>query len=270
MYSLFGGTGFIGSHLHRLGRTILVPREQREAPTSDIIYLISTTDNYNIFDKPYLDIDVNLRILTETLEANRNRWGSNFTFGFASSFFVYGNNELPFVETQLCNPMGFYSISKFAAERYVQTYCRTYNIPYQIYRFANVYGPGDIFGKKKNAFQYLIDKMKKDETISIYGDGNFVRDMVHVSDVCDSIIYCLENAPDGEIINVGTGQAHRWLSLMKIAKEIIGSKSEFEYIPVPEFHKIVGITNAYLDVGKLAGYGWSSKIGVEEGIRSLL
>ena len=96
MYSLFGGTGFIGSHLHRLGRTILVPREQREAPTSDIIYLISTTDNYNIFDKPYLDIDVNLRILTETLEANRNRWGSNFTFGFASSFFVYGNNELPF------------------------------------------------------------------------------------------------------------------------------------------------------------------------------
>lgn len=270
MISLYGSTGFIGSHLMKTGKFIGVPREQREAPTSDIIYLISTTDNYNMFDKPYLDIDVNLRILTETLEANRRKYGNKFSFGFASSFFVYGNNELPFIETQLCNPMGFYSISKFAAERYVQTYCRTYNIPYQIYRFANVYGPDDKFSKKKNAFQYLIDKLKNDETVTIYGDGNFVRDMIHVKDVCDAVVYCMENAPDGEIINIGTGQAHRWLSLMKMAKQIIGSKSEFEYIPVPEFHKIVGITNAYLDVSKINSYGWEAKIGIDEGIRSVV
>lgn len=270
MISLYGSTGFIGSHLMKTGDFFPVPREQREALTSDIIYLISTTHNYNMFDKPYLDIDTNLRVLTETLEANRLKYGNKFSFGFASSFFVYGNNELPFREDMLCNPMGFYSISKYAAERYVQTYCQTYNIPYQIYRFANVYGPGDIFGKQKNAFQYLIDKMKKNETISIYADGKFVRDMIHVQDVCEALVFCMENAPDGEVINIGSGIPYRWLDLMNRAKFIVGSESEFEYIPVPEFHKIIGIKDAYLDVSKLKSYGWEAKIGLNEGIRSLL
>jgi len=68
--TIFGASGFIGSHLFEIykGRAIAPDRAERIAETNDIIYLISTIDNYNVFDAPFLDVDTNLTVLIEHLQ----------------------------------------------------------------------------------------------------------------------------------------------------------------------------------------------------------
>ena len=158
--SVYGGTGFVGGNFSRMypDETIVIPREQREPESDEILYLISTVDNYNVHTNITLDVETNLKILCETLDKCRDL---DVTFNFISSWFVYGDIPLPAREDSHCKPTGFYSITKRAAEDLVMSFCRTYDKKYRILRLANVMGAGD--GKtsaKKNALAFMVDKMK--------------------------------------------------------------------------------------------------------------
>ena len=91
---LFGGTGFIGSEFAHLFQkeTYLHPREDTVPVSENILYMISTTDNYNVFNNLYLDVNTNIIKLLNVLENSKNK---NLTFNFVSSWFVYGDTELP-------------------------------------------------------------------------------------------------------------------------------------------------------------------------------
>ena len=64
-YSIFGGTGFIGGHFcDRYSEDIIIQgREERIPSTKNILYFISTVDNYNIFKDITLDVETNLKVL---------------------------------------------------------------------------------------------------------------------------------------------------------------------------------------------------------------
>jgi len=89
--SIFGGTGYIGSKFREIypEKSILIDRESRIPKTKNILYLISTTTNQNIFEDLHIDIDTNLNLLMEVLS---NCKKDNIIFNFVSSCFVYGNN----------------------------------------------------------------------------------------------------------------------------------------------------------------------------------
>jgi hypothetical protein len=59
IYSIYGGTGFVGGNFCRLfsDKVIIQKREEREPNTNQIIYFISTVDNYNIHTNITLDVD---------------------------------------------------------------------------------------------------------------------------------------------------------------------------------------------------------------------
>ncbi len=139
--SVFGATGFIGGRYCKTfpNSVIKIPRESNVAMSNKILYFISTTTNYNIFDNPFLDIETNLIKLISVLEENKDK--PNLEFNFISSWFVYGEQEeLPAKETSHCDPRGFYSITKRAAEQLLVSYCETFNINYRILRLCNVIG----------------------------------------------------------------------------------------------------------------------------------
>ncbi len=162
LINIFGGKGFIGSTYAKLYPQSLVldRNDYVPKPMADILYFISTVDNYNVFTNPHLDIDTNLSLLVEVLENWRNNYPLG-VFNFISSWFVYGNVELPATENAPCNPQGFYSITKRAAEQLLISYCKTFNLKYRILRLPNVLGKGDTkVSKKKNAIQFLINEMK--------------------------------------------------------------------------------------------------------------
>ena len=270
--NVFGGTGFIGSKFVDLYRdeVIVNDREDYESQSNNILYFISTVDNYNIWNNPQLDIETNLTLLIDVLEKCKKN--KDTVFNFISSWFVYGKTkDLPAHEDTYCNPTGFYSITKRAAEQLLSSYCETFGLNYRILRLCNVYGAQDKKASaKKNALQFLVSEVANHQDINLYDRGENVRDFMHVEDVCRAIRLAIKKLPLNQIINVGSGKPHKMIDLMEYVKKQTGSPSAFNFIEAPSFHQIVQIKNMYLDTSKLQKLGFSPRISIEEGLDQLI
>jgi nucleoside-diphosphate-sugar epimerase len=269
MISIFGGTGFVGGNYCKMfpSKTIKIERESREPKSQDILYFISTVDNYNIHTNITLDVETNLKVLCEVLDYCRE---GEITFNFISSWFVYGETELPAKEDYFCSPAGFYSITKKAAEDLLISFCRTYGIDYRILRLCNVMGNGD--GKvsaKKNALSYMIDLLKKNEDVYVYDNGTPIRDIMHVDDVCRAIDLVCNKGNLNEIYNIGSGQPTTVSAIIETAKQYLGSTSNIKSKEAPEFHKLVQTKDFWMDTTKLKRLGFTQEISNEQIIQEL-
>jgi len=257
--SVYGSTGFVGSQFVLDSKFNIEPlsRVNLDPSFSEVVYFVGTTDNYNVLDNPKLDIQVNLEFLIDQLESLRLKFGK-FRFNFISSWFVYGNAQSPpFKEEGPCDPKGFYSISKYAAELFLKSYCATYEIEFRIIRLSNIFGSGDAgISKKKNALQYLVNEIKLGNPINLYEGGLFVRDYLDVRDVAVALDTIIEQAPYNITINVGSGEPVQFIDLMERAKEAFGSDSDLIAIETPPFHKIVQVRDSWLDTSKLRSLGF--------------
>ena len=269
MISIFGATGFIGSNFCRMyNDTIQIPRESNITESSDILYLISTVDNYNIFSNPYIDIETNIIKLVNVLEECRKQ---QVTFNFISSWFVYGNCEYPKKESNICNPVGFYSVTKHTAERIVEEYGKTFNIPYRILRLPNVVGGIDQkASSKKNVLQNTINLLKNDQPVQLFNAGIFERDYMHVNDVCRAIELVIKSSPVNNIYNIGTGISTRFIDLVKFAKINLNSSSELHFVDTPVEFKHFYIPSCQLDVTKLRYLGHTANTGIYETVTSMI
>ena len=272
--SVFGGTGFIGSRFCEMypNETILIDREDYAPKSNNILYFISTVDNYNIHRDLHVDIDTNLTVLVNMLE-NIDRNNKEVVINFISSWFVYGKNKtLPFNEDLSdCNPTGFYSITKRCAEQILISFCKTFDIKYRIFRLANVLGEGDNkVSRKKNALQYMIKCIAQNEEIFLYDGGNVVRDYIYVDDACEAIHTLVRNAEYDQIINIGNGIPYVLKDIITQAVETAQSSSKVNIIKPSYFHEIVQVKDSYLDVTKLKSYKFEGKYDMDEIVKRLI
>lgn len=273
LINVFGSTGFIGSKFCEMFSADVVksPRNDFLPKTNNILYFISTVDNYNVHNNLHIDIDTNLTVLMNVLESLKNK--PDVTFNFVSSWFVYGqNNEIPFREDySKCNPTGFYSITKHCAEQLLISFCQTFNIKYRIFRLANVLGEGDKkISKKKNALQFLIKEIVNNKDVHLYYGGEVLRDYMYVEDVCAAIKLCIDTAPTNQIINIGSGKPYRFIDMINKAIEYSKSSSKIIQIKPTIFHDIVQVRHSYLDTSKLSSYGFKLKHNINEIIEKLV
>ena len=271
---MFPSTGFIGNRFCELNSTevIRIPRDDYSPQSNQILYLISTIDNYNIHKDLFLDIDTNLTILMKVL-SNIDHNNKELVFNFVSSWFVYGkNNNVPFKENDLeCNPTGFYSITKRCAEQMIISFCETFDIKYRIFRLANVLGEGDNkISKKKNALQFLIKEIVHGNDVELYYGGNVLRDYIYVDDVCNAIKYCMDYGPVNQIINIGSGKPYLLLNVIKNALEVTNSPSKIIDIYPPHFHNVVQVKDSYLDTTKLKNIGYECQYDIDTIVHKLV
>jgi len=261
LVNLFGGYGYIGSEFKSKFSCVvnekydLVPNLEKNV--TDILYLISTIDNHTMKVNPYIDIETNLTTLIKVLENFRMLNRSDVVFNFASSWFVYGNTEVPAKETSVCNPIGFYSITKRTAEQLLISYCQTYNLKYRILRFGNVIGNNDSkVSARKNVLTFLLNKIQNNEPIPIYCEGKFYRDYIHVSDLCNAIQLIMNEFAVNDIINVSNGEPIQFIDIIQYAIKKYNSTSKITFINGNE------TTSMYLDVSKLKSLGYEKKFSV--------
>lgn len=267
------GNGFIGSNYNKKYLSIVQPKNDL-VPTNmcrDILYTISTIDNYNVFNNMYVDVDTNLTHLLRVLEQFKkmqDRSQHTHYFNFVSSWFVYGNVELPATEESYCNPKGFYSITKRAAEQLLISFCETFNLHYRIFRLANVVGFDDSkISKKKNALCYLLDKIKNNMTVDLYEGGILYRDYIEVSDVVNAMHLLMNNSESNQIYNISNGEKILFKDLIDHARRSCGSKSKIADIKTPDFHKIVQVKDMVLDNSKLKSYGYEKQVDIFDYVR---
>jgi nucleoside-diphosphate-sugar epimerase len=276
---LFGGTGFIGTEFFKLYSlcTSLHDRENNfplycesahYCDYRNILYMISTTHNYNVLDNPHIDIDTNLSKLLKVLENCKN---NDIIFNYVSTWYVYGNSDIPANEKSPCNPTGFYSITKKCAEDLIISYCRTFNIKYRILRLGNVYGTTDKNASaKKNALSYLTNEILNNRNINLYFDGNFIRDYIHVKDTCKAIKLCIDKGEINTIYNISNGKPLIFKDLINYIIKASNSKSRTIPIDQPHFHKIVQVKDMYLDSSKLFSLGYTPDIDIYSGLDMLI
>jgi nucleoside-diphosphate-sugar epimerase len=271
--SVFGSTGFIGKRFCELYKddVVQIERNTYSSDTNNILYMISTVDNYNVHSDLHIDVDTNLTVLLKVIDNIKDK--KDVIFNFISSWFVYGkNNEIPFREDySKCSPTGFYSITKHCAEQLLISFCETYDIKYRIFRLANVIGEGDTkISKKKNALQFLIKEIVHNNEVPLYYGGEVLRDYIYVDDVCDAIKLCMDKAPTDQIINIGSGKPYRFLDLIENAIAYSNSTSEIKEIKPTNFHNIVQVRHSYLNTTKLQSYGFEIKYNINTIVERLV
>ena len=270
--SLFGN-GFVGSEYYRQFSysTSVQDRDEFIPQTNKILYGISTVTNYNILDDPFIDIETNQMLMMDVLDRSRKKFSNNFEFNFISSWFVYGQVMLPASEISNCNPKGFYSITKKAAEDCLISYCRTFNIPYRILRLANVLGVGDEkVSAQKNATQWVMQKLIDNETVELYYKGDFFRDYIDVRDCAKAINLVIQSAPLGSITNISNGIPVKFKDVVDYTIKYCGSCSEITDHSNTEFHEQVQVKSMYLHNGKLEKLGYKPEYKIEDTLRWII
>ncbi len=248
--SVFGGSGFIGSHYLRQYGGVKQLRDDQVPATNNLLTFVSTVDNYNIFSSPTLDILTNQVWLVRLLENSRAKFGKDFTINFISSWFVYGDGDnTPRKETDQCNPKGFYAITKYAAELMLKSYCETYDIPYRIFRLSNIMGVGDTKASlKKNAIQYMVETLMDGGSIEMYTPSS-VRSILDVRDCVRAIDLLCRDGEVNQVYNIGHPNSTpvNWL-MQEVQREYGGV---IHRKPPPDFHSKVQAREFWMDVGKL-------------------
>lgn len=271
--NVFGGSGYIGSAFcSRFAKIaddaesradavkngcIINARNDYVPKTNNILYFISTTDNYNVHTDPFLDVNTNLITLLTVLNNIQDK--ENAVFNFISSWFVYGDTDLPATEESYCNPKGFYSITKRAAEQLLISYCETFGIKYRILRLGNVVGGNSTFSKKKNALEFMINQLKNNETVKLYEGGFLFRDFIHIDDCVDAINLVITKGELNQIYNIGNGEKVTLRRYVVRAHTMLKSTSEIESIDTPRFHKNVQVESMYMDNSKIKRLGYVPK-----------
>ncbi len=151
----------------------------------------------------------------------------------ASSGAVYGDlGEQPLLtESATPNPRSPYAVSKLAAEYYVRTIGRLWNIETVGLRIFNAYGPGQhLPASHPPVVPYFLRQAQRGGTLVVHGDGTQTRDYVYVDDVVSAMV-AASTAPniDGFVINVGSGTETSVRDLVNRVLNVTGGNPEVIY-----------------------------------------
>lgn len=162
------------------------------------------------FMDPTADLNVNTHGTINILQACIGHRVSRLIF--SSSMTIYGNTDIvPTPESAPPNPLSYYAITKYAAERYVHTTAERTDMesPLNVtsFRMFNVYGERQSLNNSyQGVFAIFTGNILRGEPIRIDSDGEQSRDFVHVDDVTRAWVDALENpATYGQVINLGSG-----------------------------------------------------------------
>jgi UDP-glucose 4-epimerase len=164
------------------------------------------------FQDPSHDLNVNtlgtIHILQQCMAHRVSR------LLFASSMTIYGNTDIiPTPENAPANPVSYYALTKYAAERYLHIAAERSDLDFAFhvtsFRMFNVYGERQsLTNAYQGVFAIFVGNVLRGEPITIHSDGEQARDFVHISDVARAWVNALDEPKSyGQVINLGTGQA---------------------------------------------------------------
>ncbi|HMN97119.1 MAG TPA: NAD-dependent epimerase/dehydratase family protein [Phycisphaerales bacterium] len=167
-------------------------------------------------------------------------------------------------------PRSPYAASKLAGEAWVQGHCACYGLEAVTLRYFNVYGSRQ---RAQSAYAAVIPRfvaaLRRGERPTIFGTGEQTRDFVSVSDVVQANLLAGSSpgAPQGEPINVGSGEGSSLLELLELLGELmrVPARPRFEPArPGDVLHSVASIERA----ARLLGY--VPQVGLRRGLELLL
>lgn len=198
----------------------LVASLLKEAQIDTIVHFAAESHVDRSISGPGAFIETNVVGTYELLEAARATWlgsgtGTHYRFHHVSTDEVYGSleaNAPPFTEETRYDPQSPYAASKAASDHLVRAYGNTYGLCYTISNCSNNYGP---YQFPEKLIPLCITNLLDGIQLPVYGDGQNVRDWLHVEDHCRGIELILDRGHEGQTYNIGGDCQQTNLSLVR-------------------------------------------------------
>jgi dTDP-glucose 4,6-dehydratase len=174
-------------------------------------------------------------------------------------------NDPAFTEKTPYDPRSPYSASKAASDHLVRAYYHTYGIEMTISNCSNNYGPY-MFPEK--IIPLFISNLMEDKKVPVYGDGQQVRDWIHVADHARGIDMIMKHGTIGETYCLGGDAEMANLDLTKTLLKLMGKdESSIEYVtdrPGHDRRYAIDFSKAKKELG------WEPQVKFEEGLKEMI
>jgi ADP-L-glycero-D-manno-heptose 6-epimerase len=198
-------------------------------------------------------------------------------FIYASSASVYGMGPVFTEAREHERPLNMYAYSKFQFDQYLRSFQHALTSQVCGLRYFNVYGPREQHkGSMASVAYHFHNQILKEGKVKLfegtdgYGNGEQLRDFIHVDDTIAVKLWLLDNPHVSGIFNVGTGRAQ---SFNDVARAVIKYHDHgfIEYVPFPDHLKGRYQSYTQADIGKLRQAGYPAELmTVEQGVPKYL
>ena len=212
-------------HVEKADICKLDPRNKLFDNAKYVFHFAAVADIKEAQENPVKTVEVNILSTAYILDACRKHNVSRFLFG--STIYVYSNYG------------SFYRSSKQACELIIENYHDIYNIDYTILRYGSLYGPR---ANKFNLINKVITQALKDKKITREGNGQELREYIHVKDAAKASVKMLDDGYSNSNIMITGIQAMRIRDFFVMVNEIFENKIEIEYLDSKELDKHYNIT----------------------------
>ncbi|ACV64806.1 dTDP-glucose 4,6-dehydratase [Desulfofarcimen acetoxidans DSM 771] len=170
-----------------------------------------------------------------------------------------------FTEDTPLAPNSPYSASKAGADTLVRAYHETFNLPVNITRCSNNYGP---YQFPEKLILLMIANAQEDKELPVYGDGLNVRDWLHVKDHCCAIDVVLHKGKLGEVYNIGGNNEKKNIEIVRLIIESLNKpESLIKFVKDRPGHD----RRYAIDATKIKmEFGWVPSYSFEKGIKDTI
>jgi dTDP-glucose 4,6-dehydratase len=244
-----------------------------------IMHLAAESHVDRSIDGPAAFMQTNIMGTYTLLEAARHYWtkhrGSDsgaFRFQHISTDEVYGTlgSTGLFTEETPYQPNSPYSASKASSDHLVRAWRHTYKLPVVTTNCSNNYGP---YQFPEKLIPLMILNARDGKPLPVYGQGNNVRDWLHVDDHARALRLVLNRGELGEVYNIGGLNERTNLEVVHTICDLLDELQPTSHVPHRSLIKFVtdrpGHDMRYaIDASKIQRQlGWKPQETFESGIR---
>lgn len=205
-----------------------------------VYYLISSTFPFSSFDDPLIDVNSNLSPFLHFMESINNLNVKKLIF-VSSGGSIYGASENVISEDSLKLPISPHGIIKLTMEYYLEYFKLKNKINYDIIRVSNVYGEGQNTSKGLGLINTILEKIRDNQEIHIYGDGTSLRNYIYVKDVAKALTFSVNsNLSVSNTFNLASDDTLCINDILKIIRKKHKKDLNVKFLPAREsdIHKI--------------------------------
>ena len=162
----------------------------------------------------------------------------------------------------------WYAIAKIAGIKLCQAYRKQHGRRYISVMPCNLYGAHDNFDlTTSHVLPALIRKFHEAKAlcrreVTVWGTGTPLREFLHVDDLAEGVIFCLDNYDEFEHINCGSGEEVSIRELAQIVAAVVGFEGELIF----DASKPDGTPRKLMDSSRIRALGWTPRISLREGV----